>query len=330
MLAPLAGRLADRRGRRAVLVGGSLLNGAGIVALSIEPVSAVAVVSLTALLAGVASPPVAAIVRSVWPQLVEEGDRAALYAMDASLQELTFILGPALVAVIAAIAGDAAALQCCAALGVAGSVGLAALPALARRPASQTRLGGGVASTGLAVLSATGLLMAGACSVVQIAIVAFCTHNRSAAESGLVLAVWGFGSMLGGALVGTRVSSAGVSGVIGALCAVAAGYLLLVAAPGVALLYPLVLVAGVGMAPALGGLYHLVAGIASPERSVEAFSWVAAGLQAGFAGGAALGGVVVTVAGVDAGFAAAAGTTLLAALVLVVPGVGLHAAARSG
>jgi MFS family permease len=317
--APYAGRLADRFGRSAVLLGGAAVNGAGLVLLSVLPTAAGPRVLVLAVAAGCASPPVSAIVRSVWPGLAVAEGPGALFALDATLQELTFVVGPGLVAVIAALSGAAGALQASAALGLAGALGLSVLaPIRARSRERHARRG--PASPRLPAFITVGFLMVAGASVTQLALIADCTRHGSPAEAGWVIAVWGLGSMAGGALFGTRVNAAGPIGLVVALGAIAAGFALLMVAPGVAGLYPLVALAGLGGAPALGCLYHLVAAVAPAQRVVESFGWVAAGLQAGLAGGTALGGVVVDRLGVAPGYAVAAGATALAAAATVLVG----------
>jgi MFS family permease len=97
---PVWGRLADRYGRRLILVVTALASAVGLLALSAVPVHDPWEMSGVAFLAGAGEPPVSAAVRSLWPRLVQGGNRDALYAIDSTLQELTFVAGPALVALL--------------------------------------------------------------------------------------------------------------------------------------------------------------------------------------------------------------------------------------
>ncbi len=56
-------------------------------------------------------PPVGASLRALWPRLFADAElRAAAYALEASLQEITFIVGPLLVALLTAAASPVVAL----------------------------------------------------------------------------------------------------------------------------------------------------------------------------------------------------------------------------
>ena len=68
--------------------------------------------------AGALMPPVGASLRALWPRMFVDAElRAAAYALEASLQEITFIVGPLLVALLTAAASPVLA------LGVAAVVG---------------------------------------------------------------------------------------------------------------------------------------------------------------------------------------------------------------
>ena len=76
--------------------------------------------------AGASHPPLSASVRALWPQVLPAQHlREAAYAVEATLQELFFVTGPLLVAVIATFS-PAAALLTTAALGLVGTLAFAA------------------------------------------------------------------------------------------------------------------------------------------------------------------------------------------------------------
>jgi len=116
-------RLADRRGPFLALFAPQavqLLALAGLVLLADSVVAAVAL----ALLAGLGVPPASSVVRASWPRVLpDEAAVRGAYAVDASTQELIFILGPVLVTAVA-VADPALALVLC---GVLGATGVALL-----------------------------------------------------------------------------------------------------------------------------------------------------------------------------------------------------------
>jgi predicted MFS family arabinose efflux permease len=303
---PAAGRLADHFGRRVVLMATAVASAIALVALAAVPRADTVDLLAVALVAGMATPPVAPAVRSLWPRLVTGTDSEALYAVDSTLQELTFVVGPALVAVIGAAAGTAAPLLASAGFGLAGAVAMALHPAVAAPGARRSGGRRGKAATApFLLLVATGLLFVLGCAILQIGVVGFASAHHARAQSGLLLAVWSIGAIVGGLCVGTRVTAAAERGLALGLLASGAGALVVLAAPNVAVLYPLIFVAGTSLVPTLGCMYNLAGKLAPATGGVEAFGWLASGTQTGIAGGSALGGVILQQWGTTLTFAAA-------------------------
>ena len=94
---PLLGALVDRRGQTVVLVAIAIAAALVLAALALLPAGTPLplLVALT-LLAGFATPPVSACVRALFPELLDDADMRAAYAVDASAVELTWIAGPPL------------------------------------------------------------------------------------------------------------------------------------------------------------------------------------------------------------------------------------------
>jgi predicted MFS family arabinose efflux permease len=74
------------------------------------------------------------------------------------------------------------------------------------------------------------------------------------------------------------------------------------------------ILAGLGIAPAIACLYLLVDRLAPAGTVTEAFTWVTTAFAAGFAAGNALGGSLVHRVGTDRAFLVAAGGVAAAAL----------------
>src|SRR3569833_1313180 len=78
---PLLGRVTDRRGQTAVLLGGACVAGVALAALALLPHGApVAPMAALAGVAGLASPPVGACFRALLPGLVDDEQARAAYA----------------------------------------------------------------------------------------------------------------------------------------------------------------------------------------------------------------------------------------------------------
>ena len=292
-LGPVVGRLADRVGRRPVLVATAVLDAVALVALSRVPVHDTAVLLAAAVVAGGATPPVAAAVRSLWPVLVDADARHAAYAVDSTLQELTFVLGPSVVAGVGSAFGTAAPLVVSALCGLGGTLAFAASPAVVERVSRARHVRQRLASPRLTILLASAGLLVLAFGMIDVAVVAFAGEHHHANQAGLLLGTWSLGSLVGGATFGARAGIGGARSLPPLLAATGASFALLASAPGLSLLYPLLAVAGLAIAPSFGCIYALAGSLAPENSAVEVFSWLSSAVLAGAAIGAAVGGVVV-------------------------------------
>src|SRR5258708_9842086 len=120
---PRLARLIDRRGQTRVLVPlAALYPVSAITFTALADARAVVIaLLLAAALAGASLPPLGACVRTLWGELAPVGpDREAAYALESSLQEIMFVIGPLLVALLASTVSAAAALLVG---GAAGGIG---------------------------------------------------------------------------------------------------------------------------------------------------------------------------------------------------------------
>jgi len=234
------------------------------------------------------------------------------------LQEIVFIAGPALVALIAAAAGAPAAVIATGACGLAGTMAFVASPALRDVPRAATerrrRLLRGV---GLPAYMLAGLALVLAFNMAEIAVVAFVSGRRATAASGGVLAAWSLGSFVGGLWFGAGSARVDDRGVLRGLLAVSVGMAIAAAAPGPIGLALLLFAGGMAIAPALARLYSRVGAVAPEGASTEAFSWIAVGLLAGASVGAVAGGVCVQAIGARETLLLSAAAPALVALVLL-------------
>src|SRR5215217_8239024 len=105
---PLLGRLVDRVGQTRVLVGCAVASALSFGALAAA--GGFASPAGLAALAGASIPPVGACMRALWSELLGDGGRLqAAFAVESTVQELIFVVGPPLVALLAASFSPAAA-----------------------------------------------------------------------------------------------------------------------------------------------------------------------------------------------------------------------------
>jgi predicted MFS family arabinose efflux permease len=237
------------------------------------------------------------------------------------VQELIFVIGPPLVALLAAVLSPAAAVLGTATLLLVGVGVFAATPvSRAWRPERRAAdWAGALRSPGIRAVLATIVLLASAFGTVEVTVVAGAEQLGSRALAGPLLALWALGSMVGGLAFGSRASDRGPEQrMIGLLALVVAGIALLAVAGGLAQLGAGMILAGLGIAPAIACLYLLVDRLAPAGTVTEAFTWVTTAFATGFAAGNALGGSLVHRVGTDRAFlvaaAGVAAATLLARL----------------
>jgi predicted MFS family arabinose efflux permease len=174
---------------------------------------------------------------------------------------------------------------------------------------------GALRSPGIRAVLATIVLLASAFGTVEVTVVAGAEQLASRALAGPLLALWALGSMVGGLAFGSRASARGPEQrMVGLLALVVAGIALLAVAGGLAQLAAGMILAGLGIAPAIACLYLLVDRLAPAGTVTEAFTWVTTAFATGFAIGNALGGSLVHRVGTDRAFLVAAAGVAAAAV----------------
>jgi MFS family permease len=318
---PLMGRAVDRLGRARVLRPAALVEAGLMVLLALLPVRLPVLMGVCAAAAGLSWPPVVAATRSLWGEVVPADSQRMVFALEATLQEVGFLLGPVLVAALTALASPRAAVAATGLVTLAGVLAFTAHPATRVRPdrereTGRRRLGRPPVAFPLLVSAA---LVVGAFTACELATVAFARGRHAAAAAGLVLAVWSTGSLLAGLLYGGRAgqSRRPARRFAVLLAAIGAGLALPALASGMLTLALLLFVAGLAIAPSFAALYALVAGSAPAGAQTEAFGWLASCFQIGAALGAAAGGAVLQAYGPRPGYLLAAGAVGLIAAPLV-------------
>jgi MFS family permease len=311
-------RLVDRGRPRVVLLATAVASFAGLLALATVPTSAAPALAALTAAAALASPPVIPTGRALWPVLLaDEQSRSAMYSLEATLQELTFIVGPALAGGVAAAASPSASIIVIASLSLVGCVAFTTTPGLdevAHRDAPSVRP---AALAGLSPLLVTGALLICGLSITEVAVVAAASRAGSVNSSGLLLAVWSAGSLAGGLVSGARPSRRGpATRLLWLLCLVAASTAGLAAIGDMVLLGVALVVGGALVAPALGAIYTLVQQRAPAGAVTQTFAALTMFALGGAAAGAAAAGALVQAAGPRSAFLAGGLAPLVAAAVL--------------
>ncbi|MGW2049942.1 MFS transporter [Streptomyces sp. NPDC001858] len=334
-VSPVIGRLADRLGPSPVLLGAAIAHAtalAGLV-LTARHDSGLPLLCATAATAGATYPPLTPAIRRACNQLTESrtdrgGLRGTVLAADTALYEFVFVIGPLLVGIFGVVATPAAALLAAAGVMLAGTTVLAGgvvMRAQHPQPShTRTRGLGPLRLSGFTVLlSCVGALGAGF-GAVSVAVPAYATEQSghdSAGLAGLLLAVWGLGSGLGGLWYGAWPPRSPLPRQLAWLLGcVSVSLAALAVMPGPTALGVALALGGGVIAPCLTVYISLVGRIVPTSMLTEAHTWIATVPVAANAVGGAIAGAVVDRPGGGAwAFAMAATVVAIAAVTAAWP-----------
>jgi len=306
---PLQGRLTDRFGQFRVLPATSVVfaTGVALLVVAIESGWADPLSHLFAALAGFSMPQIGSMVRARWSHAIEDRTMVqTAFALEAVVDEVVFIVGPVLVAVLATLSDPYLGLVCAGVFGLVGGLLLARQrrtePVVAARPGGES----GHEPLGwvrLLPLLAAGVglgSMFGASEVVAVAVASAEGHRGAA---GGMLAAWAAGSLAAGVLVGAvrsrwtplaqfRVSATALTATVVPMPFLDSLVLLTVA----------LFVSGLAISPTLVSTISLVEQYVPRTRLTEGISWATTGIATGVAPGAAISGWVVDTYGASSGW----------------------------
>jgi MFS family permease len=330
VFSPYIAKMADRLGQRRVLL-------SQVVVFTIAFATFVAcaelrapftVLLVTGVVAGAFMPSLSSMVRTRWSWVlggdvlggdvlggdVLGGDAERLhaaFALESVNDELIFVIGPALVTLLATQVFAASGVGTAGLLAIAGTLAFA----LQRRTEPQPKPGQtssarrtwrlpSLPAAGLVTLSPAFLALGAMFSSVDLSTIAFATERGHRPLAGLILGTYAFGSAIGGLWYGSRrwraplghrfVTTTGLA---------AAGVAIFIAMPGLLALDAVCLLAGMAIAPTLIAGYAILEQQAPPHRTTEAMAWLGSTISVGVAVGSAVVGHLIDAAGARAGYA---------------------------
>ena len=309
---PLTSRWMGRWGMRRVLTLTLTICVVAVVGLALLPLTLPGYMAL-GLIAGLSTPPIQSAVRTIYPKLVNSAQLTPLFSLDASLQEIIWILAPVLITLVSTQVGTVEGLLLVAIILVAGGAWFILSPEVGRVriPRSRKALGAVVLKPPVLLATVIGFLLIGACSAVEVGVVATFEHGSLAA--GLVLAVFSVGSLAGGLAFGHI--PIGPWAMARRLVIVTVGLALTMISLNAFWLGGTLIVAGIGIAPALAVLFAITTASVKFSETAEAFGWAGTGQLIGAAAGSAVAGFLVDVTDPRGAYLAA---TLFAAAGLAV------------
>lgn len=321
-IAPILGRIIDRRGPRTPLIVTGIVQPLALLAIlaSAKLQLPFAFVAVAAALAGMFATPITTLTRTTWRHRFDsDDDRRTAFALDSVMIEINFTLGPALIATILATAGTTAAFATAIVAVVAALLIFFGSPALRyfkkSEPGERHMLGPLTEPRLLVVFFATfGVTLC--FGFLEVGYPAYATALAMPALAGVLLAVNSLGSALGGAIFGGLHLKAPMErqwACVIALMAVPVGLHALVSSPlafGIVAFF-----AGALIAPSIASQSVLVSSMAPSKYATEAFTWSSTFIVSGLGAGMALGGFLVEHASLTVMFAT--GSIVVAAMAMV-------------
>ena len=322
IFAVLQGRLADRLGQSRVLPWTILVFTVGLSLLmwSVESGWPTPVPHLFAAVAGAFLPQIGSCVRARWSNLAPDNQHLqTAFALEAVVDEAVFMLGPTAVTLLATTLHPLAGLVTAVAAGLIGTLALSAQRG-SEPPAHGVAGAHGPASPMpwpiLGPLVASAFMMGALFGASEVATVAFSEEQGAKAAAGPLLAVWAFGSLVSGLLVGAVAwRSSTATRYRWGMLALALSMAPLPFVPGLWGMALFLLLGGFAVSPTLIASVSWVEEIVPANRLTEGISVMTTGLAAGIAPGAALAGVVIDRHGASASYWVSAAAGLVGALI---------------
>ncbi|AQX79717.1 MULTISPECIES: MFS transporter [Plantibacter] len=267
--------------------------------------------------AGLSTPPVQPAVRTIYPKLVTSQQLTPLFSLDASAQEIIWVLGPVVTTFVSTQVGTVWGIALAAAIMVVGCLWFISSPEVGRVriPRSRRKLGQVLKRPPVLLATVVGFLLIGACSAVEAGVVA--TFGHDGLEAGIVLAIFSVGSLAGGLALGH--TPIGPYALARRIFIVFAGLAVASLFLNAWWLSVTLFVAGIGIAPALAVLFAIVSASVKFSDTAEAYGWVGTGQLIGAAMGSAAAGFLIDGSGAVGAFWVAG---LFALLGFVIPWIG--------
>lgn len=313
IVSPIATRWMSKYGIRTVLGTMLFISVTTMVAMAFLPVSAIVHIPL-GFVVGFTLPTIQPAARAVYPSIVARNQIQSLQSLDASVQELIWILGPVITVAAATQLGSEMGVLAPAIVGSVGGIWFLTRPAVkaAQLEPSTGRMGAVLKKAPVRIVVFSGLLVVGSFSAIEAATVAAFGSDKDS-PAGLILGLWAAASLVGGLAMGhTAIVPWSLTRRLGF---VAFGSMLAIFTVDPILLTLALLVAGVGVAPAMTVQYAVATESVDAGDLPESLGWLGTGWVVGGAIASALAGFAIDFAGSTGGFTLALAFAVLAALV---------------
>ncbi len=288
---PMTSRLMGVLGMRTVLWTTLALCSITVAAIGVF-VMPVPLTMAVAFFAGLSMPPIQPAVRTIYPKMVNSRQLTPLFSLDASAQEIIWIAGPVAITFVSTQIGTVEGILMSAAIMLLGGFWFISSPEVGRVriPRSKRRFGVVLARPPVLLATVVGFLLIGSCAAVEAGVVA--NFGEGSPLPAIVLAIWSLGSLGGGLAFGhvpigpwatARRMLIVFGGLVLSMFMLWSWWSLSLA----------LIIAGLGIAPALAVLFAIVSASVKFSDTAEAYGWVGTGQLIGAALGSALAGFII-------------------------------------
>jgi MFS family permease len=310
-------RLTDRLGQHRVLRPQAVVFGIATVAFvaCAQAAAPMWALLLTGCLTGASMPSLGSVIRARWSALLGTSPLlGTAYALESVVDEMIFVVGPAVATLLATEVQPAAGVVTAVALCIAGTLTLASqtgteppVAALARPATAQAARRGGLPVPGLITLTPVFGFVGAMFSSIDLSTVDFAQQHGHKPLAGFLLGTYALGSATGGIWYGSRSWQARLERRFATtLCLTVAGVATFWLLPGLGSLAVVIFFAGLTISPTLIAGFGLIERQAPPERLTEGMAWLSSSVSVGVAAGAAVAGHIVDVGGARSGYIFAA------------------------
>ncbi|MFT3861771.1 MFS transporter [Micropruina sp.] len=331
--------LVDRYGQRRVMYPAVIVSASALSLLVVFAMLQLPAWALfpPAIICGATGGAPGALVRARWNNATNNHEQLhTAYALESTLDEVTFVVGPVLATALSTGVHPAAGLIAPVVLSLAGAQLL--YSQRATEPPVMPRVYAGGAKPpllkrlvllvpGVGAVVAVNLLIGCVFGSIDVSVVAAATEWDVRAAAGVVLALFSLASGLAGFYYGSRGwSSPLVSRFLFGVAALFAACLLMLTATSVLVLCVVALLVGITVAPTLINGNSLIGRLVPRDRLTEGLSWMGTGIGIGVAVGSSVSGAVIDSSGYPGGFMVVACFGAVAALIALAGRSGLRRA----
>ncbi len=322
-----SGRLIDRLGRRRVLLPIVLAHTAGLLGILLCCLlrGPAALLLLCGLAAGATFPPIGAMVRSRWTEMLTGPGApgsprlATALSLEAAIDEFIFIVGPMLTTTAAALvtwsAGFLLAMVCALVGGVLFATRPGGDPAPDRTGTSGQQV---ISIPAIRVVAVVCVAVGAVLGAIEVTIVAFSREHGSTLLAGPLVAAFSVGSLTAGLIYGSRTwRRSPAFRFVAVVSCMLVGTVPIILSPNVPILAVSVVIAGCAVSPTLITGYELIQRLVPAENLTEGYTWIQTTLGLGLGLGVAAAGAVTDAFDAHTAFLVAGAAAVLAVLLAV-------------